>query len=1255
MSDRSSQSARNAALADVASLPEVRLEMRQGKGRTTAYTVSDLGFLIGTVPGCDLRVPGAGLPAVLCLLSRSSSGVTFRKLAPTQAILINGQVAGHAQLNDGDRVSVGAVDLFVHVQQSAVGDPQSAVGSQQSAVGTRRAADLEEWAAGLDEREKQLEGQAQALEANRVRFEKRRQEIEREIAQQKKGTAAPANEDLQERDQALARKVAELAARESDLTTRTAEVEKQKQELAGMRQELADIRKQLYERYQERRDRLAGLQEAVNRAAQKVQERKRQVDAEVLEFRNTRHRESAHQVELQAQAAEMTDVVHRLEEERRLFHESKTTWQVEMDGKVADLEARERGLAAAQQELEKHRRQHQADLIRLDRLQGALEEREKELETKGQEISQRLEQLQKDSGDLEEQIHQIEEMRVQVKAEAEALAKQKSEQEALSAQLAQRAAALEGQQATLAALRTRLERMREEVRREEQQLAQERARQEQAEIELQQHLEQSLKLRAELDGEQKLRDQERQQLVERGAVLEAAVNQLRLAQDKLAEDEEKLRQRALELEQKMADHGEQTNQFQGRVAQFDEAHQQLDAERQALREREKALTHAEELRGKLQDQLRRRSEELATRHKELAEQAAALQAQASALEAQRAEVAQQQQVAQEQQAARHQELETKTADLVRLQEEHQKRQDDLHRQWSKLQEAGRSIGAARKALAQESARIKLQGQELAEAKVRQRAEFETMCRQAKELLQDLPDLELRAGTALERLTGAREQLKDHLGEVHAYARQCQEDLDGLRAQVQAEAERLQQKEQTLRRLQNEHRLAVAAFRQQLIDWQGQVAEKKRLLVRDETRLERKEAQVSEQVRQIDATREKLAQKAEDLNEKERSVAGRRQVMDRHLNDMREWYRRKLRDLAGIGDNAGELGTPATAEAARDEDEPFAEGAVTLVGRDILSLSGPADEADKRLGDLLRSLELVEADALTALLAEARRQRRSLRQILLSGGVVTLYQMALIEAGNISALMLGPVRVVDRLRTTPRETVYRVFDPRRGGEAILRHLAEAELDPAHADEFRESFARAQGVDHPHLARTLEVLDIAGRPAVLQEWLSGLPCPEWPPLASVPGVCFRLLSQAALGLNTIHEAGLIHGHLSDHLLLLTEEGILKICGLGEPCWLAVPPYEESAGVVTDLAALGAIAAGWSTVGVRKGARTKPLPPSLRAAIDRLQSTSEPYPSAAALLEDLDKISGDIPANAEAWDRLLKFIREHALPETALRQSA
>src|SRR5205823_3681705 len=137
------------------------------------------------------------------------------------------------------------------------------------------------------------------------------------------------------------------------------------------------------------------------------------------------------------------------------------------------------------------------------------------------------------------------------------------------------------------------------------------------------------------------------------------------------------------------------------------------------------------------------------------------------------------------------------------------------------------------------------------------------------LQQQLPEVELRAGTALERLTHAREQLREHLEEVHNYARQCQEDLDRARAQVQAEAERLQQQELALRRHQDEQRLAAAAFRQQLIDWQGQIGELKRLLARDETRLQRQKNQVDEQARRIDADAQRLAKQAEQLHQEQR--------------------------------------------------------------------------------------------------------------------------------------------------------------------------------------------------------------------------------------------------------------------------------------------------------------------------------------------------------------------------------------------------
>ena len=90
----------------------------------------------------------------------------------------------------------------------------------------------------------------------------------------------------------------------------------------------------------------------------------------------------------------------------------------------------------------------------------------------------------------------------------------------------------------------------------------------------------------------------------------------------------------------------------------------------------------------------------------------------------------------------------------------------------------------------------------------------------------------------------------------------------------------------------------------------------------------------------------------------------------------------------------------------------------------------------------------------------------------------------------------------------------------------------------------------------MAATYEVLEVAGRPAVLQEWLTGVPGGDWPPLAAAPGVWFCLVSQAALALQAVHTAGLAHGRIGPSSFVFTAGGALKLCGLGEPVWLADP---------------------------------------------------------------------------------------------------
>jgi chromosome segregation ATPase len=1221
-------SSRSAAPLHVAeALPEMSLEVGNGTARGTRFVVTEAGFLIGTVPGCDLRVPGSESPSVLCLIARRPGGASIRKLAPTQPLLVNGKPITKVELVNGDRITVAKVELLVKLQMSAVATGTTAPGAQGTA-----AAPLEAGRLQLQQQQEQFRQLVLRFEEDRKSFAEEAQKQRQEWEQRQRTGAAPhqqqpATAGIVEREQAVAKKEEEIAAG--------------RQELAAMRQELADIRTQLYDRYRERRDRLAGLQESVNVAARKVQQRKQQLEADVRELENSRREEEPKRLELESQAADLRQAQQLVDEERKQHDLHMAQGRQEVANLVAECKQREDRLAADRATLEKDQARFKDDLVRLDRLQAAHDERDKELETKQRELSQRLQQLHENTREMEEQTVQLDQWHTKLSAIGEKLAKQKAEQETVSQQLGQRAAALEGQQAALASLRTRLERMREEVRQQEQTLAEQRSIQETAAAALQQKQQEVQRLREELEADRTLLDQERRMLADRGAVLDSAVSQLRQAQEKQAADDMRLGEQSQALDAARAEHAEAASLLAARIAQYEELHKRLEADRESVRERNLLLTQAEQARETLQEQLRRRSEELAVRQKTLLDQQAQNETAAKALEAQREEVQRQQQQVHDGLAGEHQQLVQRAQQLderetalaaanAKLAKERQKFADALH----EFEEESAEF-------AQQRIKLDADRQAADDAAQRARAEGEATRRQVLALQQQLPELELRAGTALERLTHAREQMRDHLDEVHTYAGQCRDELDALRAQVQVEADRLQQQEGGLRHSQDEQRLAVAAFRQQLIDWQGQITDMKRLMAHDESRLEHKQALVAEQERQIGADTVRLAQQTEQLQQQQRAVVEKRAVMDGHLSDMREWYRRKLRELAGIRES---------------EDVTLVDELGPTPKRDILSLTGDVDPIDQKLGDLMRSLGLVEPDTLTALLVQARRQRRTLRQVLLASGAVTLYQMALMEAGNLDGLMLGPVRVVDRLGVLPRETVYRVFDPRRGCDALLRHLAESDAqDALRPDEFRQRFTKAV-VSHPNIAAALEVLEIAGRPAVLQEWLTGLASTDWPPLAAVPGVWYRLLLQAAQALSAAHETGLVHGHLEAQHLVLTADGVLKVTGFGEPLWLTtVAAFGADASA--DLLALGRLASAWCATGNRlRGTRTK-LPQPLQSILNRLLSedAAKRPASAAVLLEDLEQATAAVPANPEAWDRLVRHIKDNAAPLATLRQSA
>ena len=1225
--------------------PSVRVEVRHGSAPPVGFDVTGDEFVIGSVPGSDLRLPGANLPPQVCAIQRTPEGARLRKLAPALPILLNGSPlapTANAALKNGDIVSVGPVDLHVSMGLG-IALPEA---KPLPEPGPRHD-DGERHRRELEVRAKVLEEQARELEADRVIWYERRQELEREIR--------------------TARDELKAGRREEDRSALVAELR-------------AKVEQEVAEEFRGRREELERMQLAMREAAVQLRERKQQfedglksVDPRLVELERREHEFAAREKAVESAAADLRKKRDTLDAERRAHDLRLQQREQDMARREVELAARElaaRELAVA---AEQDRAQYQADLVRVDRLSAAVEAKEKSLEDRALDVDKRYEQFRQDSRDFEEQLKLFDDREERAKDAETRLAARREELDAREARLNGRVAEIETQQATLVALRTRLEHLRDELRLQEARLADERARTEEEVRAADERLRQAEIVREKMEAEKDGHAESYRLFQERSALMAQAVERLRAMQDQITTEDERLRKLDADLSAQAAEQAEQAGLFQAKADQLLASQQRVEADRRALKERDAELRRAEEAREALQDQLRLRSEELANRQREMDDRTRLLDDKAK-------EVAEQLRQLEEFRAAASTARQLTDEEAAILAERDEK-----------LRAAEQTIAEQKQQLAEAQARFEQEQMHGEDRLTKARAEVEelkqALALRTDELLARMPELEQRAQAALDRTAHAREAMRAQLAELHAYALKSQEDLQAVRTQVQGDLARVREEEQALNRARTEHRLAVSSFRQQLIEWQNRFAELKQALHHGETRLDRRE-------KAVEATVQQLAARVEQIQQQEEEVAEKRSEVDRHLGDMQAWFRQKFREIAQTrwsqfrgqetgdrGRGSGDSGIIPFAPRSESQDSELSTQDSSPV---ILSLPDDLEPADRKLGELLRTLDIVDGETLDVLWHEARRQRRTLRQILLAGGYLTLYQLALIESGNLAGLVLGRFRVIDRLLATARESIFRVLDPTLSsrfqvpssksedqlgtwnlelGTCLLRHLGEAEMvDAVRPDEYRQRFGAARDLAHPNVAATLEVLEINGRPAVVQEWLSGVVGSEWPAAVSAPGVWHRVMMQSALGLHAAHSAGLTHGRLSANSFLLTRAGVVKLIGVGEPPWLQAGRAGGEASVEEDLKALGQVAVNWMQGGRRRGMRPKPFPAGLVSVLRGLGVTPDGgnvpmgiYPSAASLLEDLDKAAATVPSDHGSWDTLLKYVGENAGDGIVLRQSA
>lgn len=778
-----------------------------------------------------------------------------------------------------------------------------------------------------------------------------------------------------------------------------------------------------------------------------------------------------------------------------------------------------------------------SDLKNITVLHDLLDQKTRNLHERALEVDRRSEDLEKNSRELEAQALEIDSLYCKLKEDRKILEEEYLSKKLENEHIIKQSTEIEQQMAEIFQLKLYLENVK--------------ARIDEKETNLENKLLSIKSLETDLLIMQEKSEIFKTELFEKEVLLSSGLELINQEKEELKNNKHYLESRILEIEQKELSLRGLEDTFAGREYEIEATRKSLEDAKKEIEDfkniqdnKIKQTDSVEKNLAQMQEILRKRIEDIQLKESTLNEkesllsnQIISLQIRNEEMENEHSNLVMQLTSARDDFEKSKQELLKKTTDIdsVKFRMETENHGNELIK--NEIFEALQRIEEEKAALEE----VQLANLEFEKVKFAQEIDFKN---QITGISENIPDLMAGAENCLSRLLGARDLLQEHLREFHDYAKIAREELELLLKESRDQQNRSQDSESKIIKAREEHRLSIASFKQQLIEWQHNLIEIKLALQTGESELERKQAKFETQAQILQQQTDHLSKKEHNLREKEGEVLAQTKEVHRHLDDMRAWYRNKIKDLSGTISSSlssgyfnNELSSPDLKQNNSSQSVPE-----------------PIEPSDNKLGNQLISLGLVESDTLITLMVEAQKTRKSLRQALLNGGYLTFYQLALIEAGNINGLMIDRFRVIDKLPSTSKEYIFQVFDPIRKTECLLRHLSESELsDPYHPDEFRQRFSASINLHHENVASTYEVLEIQGRPAVLVELIQGINQSEWASVHQRPDVWLNLVLQTISGLASIHGAGLVYGPIHQSSLIITGEGCIKWIGVGCPTWL------------------------------------------------------------------------------------------------------
>jgi hypothetical protein len=159
--------------------------------------------------------------------------------------------------------------------------------------------------------------------------------------------------------------------------------------------------------------------------------------------------------------------------------------------------------------------------------------------------------------------------------------------------------------------------------------------------------------------------------------------------------------------------------------------------------------------------------------------------------------------------------------------------------------------------------------------------------------------------------------------------------------------------------------------------------------------------------------------------------------------------------------------------------------------------------------------------------------------------------ARVEVARETPMSFGDYELLAKLGEGGMGTVYRARHRRLGRDVALKRLRRRDADGRGLAARFEREMRAVGrLDHPHVVEAQHAGEYEGQLFLVMKLLDGLDLARLMrrigPLR--PADACEAVRQAAVGLQYVHEQGLVHRDLKPSNLMLTRQGVIKILDLG-----------------------------------------------------------------------------------------------------------